>query len=47
LFAFDDGTAYEFFCSEVIAPSKGVNWNDDIMRRPSDGEDIIDWEIEK
>ena len=40
LLVFDDGTAFEFFCSrEMIVPSKGCI-DDDILKSPGDGVDV-------
>jgi hypothetical protein len=41
LFEFDDHTSCEFFCSDVIMPTKGVNWDNSVMG-PSDGTTVFD-----
>ena len=44
LLEFTDGMSFEFYCSEVIVPTKGVC--DNSIMEPSDGVDLFDWRKE-
>ena len=44
LFEFTDGTTFEFYCSTVIQPAKGLCCDNSIMCS-SDGIDVFDWKF--